>query len=111
MTLSGLCQAAHAAARERGWYDDGDRNVGELLMLVVTELSEAMEDARSTPRVLLGIITECDGRPEGFAIEIADAVIRIGDLCAHLGVDLEAAVAQKMAYNATRPYRHGGKLA
>lgn len=36
------------------------------------------------------------------AVELADAVIRIADLCGHLGIDLEAAIDLKMAYNETR---------
>jgi hypothetical protein len=48
-------------------------------------------------------------KPEGEAVELADAVIRIGDYFAMRGWDLEAVVKLKMNYNATRPHRHGGK--
>lgn len=50
-----------------------------------------------------------DVKPIGFAIELADAMIRIMDLAGHLGIDLTAAITEKMAYNETRPLRHGGK--
>jgi NTP pyrophosphatase (non-canonical NTP hydrolase) len=43
--------------------------------------------------------------------EIADEFIRILDKAQAHGVDVAKAVAGKMAYNATRPYLHGGKLA
>ena len=49
-------------------------------------------------------------KPEGFASELADVVIRVADVCGRLGLDLEAAVVEKMTYNATRPRRHGGKV-
>lgn len=48
-------------------------------------------------------------KPEGFIVELADAVIRIADLAGALGLDLEAAIRVKHVYNATRPQRHGGK--
>lgn len=48
-----------------------------------------------------------DGKPEGIAVELADAVIRIADLCGALGIDLEEVIAKKMGYNESRPYRHG----
>lgn len=49
-------------------------------------------------------------KPEGFMVELADAVIRIGDLSFLLGGDLEAAIAEKHEYNRTRPYKHGKKF-
>lgn len=49
-------------------------------------------------------------KPEGVAVELADAVIRIADLCGHLGIDLEAAIALKMEYNEGRPFKHGKKF-
>ena len=77
------------------------------VMLVVTELSEAVEEVREGR-----FETWQNGeKPEGFAIELADAVIRIFHIAGLLGLDLEAAIQQKMAYNRTRPRRHGGKRA
>lgn len=49
-------------------------------------------------------------KPEGVAVELADAVIRIADLCGHLGIDLDAVIAEKMAYNVGRPYKHGKRF-
>jgi len=48
-------------------------------------------------------------KPVGFDSEMADVVIRVMDLCAHLGIDLERAIFEKHAFNETRPRRHGGK--
>lgn len=125
MTLRELVDNAHAMSRSKGWYDGDDavRNVPEMLALIHSEVSEALEayrvydmDPRTRPCCDLyehGHRQGCQlvGKPEGFPSELADVIIRIGDLCGYLGIDLEAAVTEKMAYNATRTHRHGGKRA
>lgn len=61
----------------------------------------------------IALIHSCKYRsrkPEGVAVELADAVIRIADLCGHLGIDLEEVIEIKMAYNEGRPYKHGKKF-
>jgi len=113
MTLSEMSERAHANSRDKGWYDGEEkRNIGEMLMLIVTEIAEAMEDYRNG-KMEMWYEPKRDGndKPCGFPSEIADIVIRCGDLCGHLNIDLQDAVAKKMAYNATREYRHGGKKA
>lgn len=74
---------------------NGDAMLGKL-MLVNTELCEAAEAAR-------------DGDMENFKEELADAVIRIFDICGACGIDIEEAVAQKMLVNVGRPPKHGRK--
>lgn len=49
-------------------------------------------------------------KPEGVAVELADAVIRIADLCGYLGIDLDTVISEKMAYNETRPFKHGKRF-
>lgn len=47
--------------------------------------------------------------PEGIPTELADILIRVLHMCAYFGMDIAATLADKMAYNETRPYRNGGK--
>lgn len=99
---------AHSVAREHGWWDKEDFNVGEKLMLVTTELAEAMEDYRTGK---MDLYLDEKGKPCGFPSELADAVIRILDLCGRMDIDLADAMVTKSFYNESRPYRHGGKRA
>jgi hypothetical protein len=80
------------------------------LALVHSELSEAVEEAREDRWTEWHSSSKPD-KPEGFVIELADAVIRLFHIAGLLGLDLEAAVRDKTAYNETRPHRHGGKKA
>ena len=110
--LNEMRDEIHEIAREKGWYGADGRNVGEALMLVVCEASEAMEELREYgPEKLRNFWRSDSGKPEGFPVEIADILIRCLDLCGYLNIDIEEAVRQKVAYNRTRPVRHGGKFA
>lgn len=111
MTLNDQRDKCHEIAKSKGWYDDGPRNTGEQLMLIVTEVAEAMEEVRKHGDRKLLYFSGKDSKPEGFAIELADVLIRVFDLAGSLGIDLDTAVTLKMDYNETRPHRHGGKLA
>ena len=108
MDIKELQIASHAVAVSAGWWEE-DRNVGELLALVHSEVSEALEEWRIDED--LAVIRMEGDKPVGFAVELADTLIRICDLAESAGIDLNAALKIKMAYNATRPWRHGGKLA
>jgi NTP pyrophosphatase (non-canonical NTP hydrolase) len=106
MKLSDLVAAAHGLSRSKGWYE-GELNVPEKLALIHSEVSEALEEYR------IGAMASREGakgKPEGFPTELADIVIRVADLAGALGIDLEAEVTKKHAFNATRPHRHGGKV-
>lgn len=48
-------------------------------------------------------------QPEGIPTELADIIIRVLHIAAFFGIDIAAALADKMAYNETRPRRNGGK--
>jgi hypothetical protein len=49
-------------------------------------------------------------KPEGIPSELADVFIRLVDTAGRYGIDLDAAVAEKLVYNRGRGYRHGGKV-
>jgi len=106
MEIKTLVQESNETAHKKGWWDR-QREIPELLALVHSEVSEALEAYR------IGEIDtawyEGNGKPEGFVMELADVVIRIADLCGEFKLDLESALVEKMAYNKTRPYKHGNK--
>ncbi len=72
------------------------RNKGELLMLIVSEVSEAMEGERKD------LMDDKLPHRKMAEVELADALIRILDYAAGFGYDLEGAFQEKMSYNATR---------
>lgn len=110
-TISEWQTAIHQYAKDKGWWEpDRPRTFGDLLTLVHCELSEAYEEFRAGKGMTE--IYENEGKPgkaEGIAVELADAVIRILDMCAYYGIDLQAVMAQKHEFNKTRAYRHGNK--
>ena len=78
------------------------------LLLIVTEIAEATEEMREGHA--FDAVRSEDGKPCGFPTELADAVIRIFDLADACGINIDAEMERKHAYNRTRPHRHGGKL-
>jgi NTP pyrophosphatase (non-canonical NTP hydrolase)/GH24 family phage-related lysozyme (muramidase) len=108
LTVSVLVQTAHQMAKTKGFHDDDGVTFGDRIALVHSEVSEAMEAFRSD--ALNEWEREEDGKPEGVAYELADVVIRIADMCGLYGIDLERAIREKMAFNATRPYKHGKRF-
>lgn len=117
MTIKELCKEAYENAKNHGFWEDWDlvnwdektvksgdcvfelkdlwRNaIATKLMLIVSEVSEALEALR--------------GGDEGnFKEELADVAIRLGDLCGGLGIDLETEIKKKMDKNKSRSYKHG----
>ena len=85
----------HEIAKSKGWWDK-PRNDGELIALMHSELSEALEGLR-------------EGDMENVAEEMADVVIRVMDFCEAKQIDLSMEIVKKMQKNKLRSYRHGGK--
>lgn len=111
MEIRALMSRSHRTACDKGWWDTEDRSIGEQIALMHSELSEALEEVRNgKPLTEIYHSESSTGpKPEGFAAELADVLIRIFDTCEKYGVPLCEALEEKMAYNASRPYRHGGK--
>ena len=140
MDIKELIERAHDNAVSKGFYEcpycimhkgkcpecygtgkDHRKNIGELLMLVVSELGEALEAERKSLFPLWEMYQEMIDSGESFETafranikdtfqdELADTVIRIADMCGYLKIDLEKHIELKMKYNATREHKHGKK--
>lgn len=128
MTIRDLVTQAGEGSLAKGFTSAVE--TGTRLMLIVSELSEALEADRKKRNASLkdylndianpaySSLTEaeydqaCHSHFEHrikdtFEDEIADAVIRLGDLCFRYGIDLETYVKLKLEYNRLRPYKHG----
>jgi hypothetical protein len=93
---------AHQTATKAGWYNDPhtgvpvERNVGEVIALMHSELSEALEAFRKD--------LKDDKLPHrgGMEVEFADCIIRILDTAAALGLDVAGALIEKNRFNRSR---------
>jgi len=120
MEINELVKLAHENAENHGFYEKKPE-IASLLMLIVTELSEACEADRKNKHTnkngldhyLMDSISVLNYEffeakiKDTFEDELADAVIRIFDLAGYCGIDLDAHIQAKMLYNKSRPYKHG----
>lgn len=91
--------------------------VEQKMLLAVSEICEAQEELRDGVEwneiyymrgSNLVLENNVPGtKPCGFPVEIADAIIRLLHILHNTGVDIDAVVAEKLAFNATRPMKHG----
>ncbi|MGL4490532.1 MAG: hypothetical protein ACRCU5_13930 [Rhizobiaceae bacterium] len=99
MNLNNYANESHADNMQ--WWLDADgnkmkRNKGELLCLVHSEISEAMEGERKD------LMDDKLPHRRMAEVELVDALIRIFDYAAAHGYDLEGAYQEKRAYNKQR---------
>jgi NTP pyrophosphatase (non-canonical NTP hydrolase) len=103
---------AHKTAVEKGFYPEGeDKNIGEMLMLIVSELGEALEAHRcgrfaylniepvQTGAIFHKLYTQTDDQfhvffeeniKDTFEDKKANVFIGLFDLCGYLGIDIDA---------------------
>lgn len=109
MNLNELAAKVHLA-NEKWWQDPHTgqpikRNKGELLALIHSEISEALEGERKN------LMDDKLPHRKMAEVELADALIRILDYSAGFGYDIQGAYEEKMAYNATREdHKHESRV-
>lgn len=93
----------YGTAKKKGWWDK-ERNDGELIALMHSELSEALEGLRhgNPPDDKIPEFTNVEA-------ELADTIIRIMDFAEARGHRVAEAIVAKAAMNMTRERMHGGK--
>jgi NTP pyrophosphatase (non-canonical NTP hydrolase) len=106
-TVAYLIAESWATAEAHGWHAE-PRTFGDIIALMHSELSEALEEHRAG-RLPHEVYHEVDSKPAGIPVELADLCIRIFDACGTFNIDLESALREKLAFNRGRPFRHGGK--
>ena len=124
LTIESIMDAAHENAKSHGFWEH-PLEFGTQMALVHSEISEALEADRKGHYADNGAIeyalellernvgmfnTIFESRIKNTAgDELADAIIRICDTSKARGIDLGKHIRLKMAYNSTRPYKHGKK--
>jgi len=97
--INEIAKSIHAA-NHHWWHDEKGRpikrNKGELLCLIHSEVSEAMEGERKN------LFDDKLPDRKMAEVELADAIIRIFDYAAGFGYDLGGAMVEKLAFNAKR---------
>lgn len=107
MSLNELARTLYFTSESHG-FEETPENVHTKLLLVVQEICEAQEELRTGHGVTdIYYNPEKPDKPEGFPIELADALIRILVMMAGRGINPDYVVNLKHEYNLTRPFKHG----
>lgn len=124
--LNRISQKIHQNAKDKGFFD-GPKNIGEMLALIHSEVSEALEADRKGNTANLDLFLQeyeaqkQHGDEEAFKFafkqhvkdsfedELCDVIIRVFDLAAFKGIDIDQHLLLKMRYNSMREHKHGKK--
>ena len=93
--LTNIQNKLHGQARDMGWHNK-EREVGTLIALCHSELSEALEGARKD------LMDDHLKERKMLEVELADCIIRILDMAGLYDLDVAGAIADKHLYNANR---------
>lgn len=108
--MKDLIKKIHEQNVQAGWWTDlntgesltskngepAKRNIPEMLCLIHSEISEAMEGHRKN------LMDDKLPHRSMLEVELADAVIRICDMAGGLGLDLDSAINEKLEFNKKR---------
>lgn len=100
--INKLRDVCYKASFDAGWHTNIhtgeliDRNKGEMIALIHSEISEALEGERK------GLMDDHLPERQMVEVEMADAVIRIMDYCGRFGYDIGGAIVDKLEYNRKR---------
>jgi len=121
--INKLAEEIHENAKSKGFFDS-EKNIGEMLCLIHSEVSEALEADRKSHYAAISLFdrefeaNKTHGKDMAFDIafkthiknsfedELADVMIRVMDLAAFKGIDLEYHINMKMKYNSMREHKH-----
>jgi len=119
LNLTEYAKEIHQANVAKGFYEK-PVEVGTHLMLITSELAEALEaDRHHLSANVTNYIDELENQKRDFSEafkanikdsyedEIADAMIRLLDHCGYRGIDIDFHIKEKLKYNKTRAHRHG----
>ena len=100
-------EEAYENSNKQGFWEK-ERDFGEVVALMHTELSEAFEEYRHG-KDFNETYYEDGNKPCGIPSEFADVIIRICDFCGAYNIDLDKIIEEKMKYNSNREFKHNKK--